>query len=453
MSLDAYLDDHRDAHLNELFAFLRIPSVSTDPERAGDVRRAASFVADALRRAGLEPTVHDTARHPVVVARSPRREGAPTVLVYGHYDVQPADPLDLWDTPPFEPTVIDGEIRARGATDDKGQLYAHIAGAAALRAVDGALPVNLIVVAEGEEEIGSPNLRAFLEAHNEALAADVVVISDGAMVAPDTPTITYGLRGLSYLEVRVRTAAHDLHSGAYGGGVPNPIQVLAGMLDALKDGDGRVTVPGFYDEVEALSDDERRRMSRAPFEEAAFRAEAGVTATPGEHGYSLLERLWARPTLDVNGIWGGFQGEGAKTVIPAVAGAKLSCRLVPRQDPDVISERLAAHLAALAPEGAEVEVVALHGGRPAATPIDGAAVRAAAKALAAAYGREPVYARTGGTIPVVSDFQELLGADVVLVGMGLESDLAHAPNERFGVANYLRGIRTSAHLLRALGGA
>ncbi len=452
MSLTDYLEENRERHLNELFEFLRIPSVSTDPERSQDVADAAAYVAGALDRAGLEATVEPTAGHGIVVARSPEVPGAPTVLIYGHYDVQPAEPLDLWETPPFEPTVIDGDIRARGATDDKGQVYAHIKGVEALARVDGALPLNVVFVVEGEEEIGSPSLRPYLERNADALAADVVVISDGAMLAPDTPTLTYGLKGLAYLEVHVRGAGRDLHSGAYGGGVPNAINALAGMIAGLKTGDGRVAVPGFYDAVVPLGDEERARMAAAPFDEAAFRADAGVSATPGETGYSLIERLWGRPTLDCNGIWGGFQGEGAKTVIPATAAAKLSCRLVPGQDPDDIADKVTRALEALAPEGIEVEVKRLHGGRPASTPIDSASVRAAAAALRASFGREPVFARTGGTIPVVADFQELLGSEVVLVGLGLEDDRAHAPNEKFAVRDFLRGIQTSARLLRALAG-
>jgi len=453
MPLDAYLEANRERHLSELFELLRIPSVSTDPQRKEDVAAAAELIARALREAGLEAELEPTAGHPLVVGRSPEVPGAPTVLIYGHYDVQPAEPLDLWETPPFEPTVIAGDIRARGASDDKGQVYAHIKGVEALVAVDGALPLNVRFIVEGEEEIGSPNLRPFLERRAEALAADVVVISDGAMLAPDTLTLTYGLKGLAYLEVSVRTAGRDLHSGAYGGGVPNPINALAGMLARLKDESGRVSVPGFYDAVEPLGDEERRRMAAAPFDEAAFRADAGVSATPGEAGYSLIERLWGRPTLDCNGIWGGFQGEGAKTVIPATAGAKLSCRLVPGQDPDDISDKLARYLESLAPDGVEVSVRRLHGGRPASTPLDARSVRAAAQALRATFGREPVFARTGGTIPVVADFQELLGCEVVLVGFGLEDDRAHAPNEKLAVRDYLRGIATSARLLRALAGS
>lgn len=450
MALDDYLERNRERHLSELFDLLRIPSVSTDPERKEEVA-AAEFVAAAMRSAGMEATVHPTAGHPVVVGRSPAVPGAPTALVYGHYDVQPAEPIELWETPPFEPTVVGGDIRARGASDDKGQVYAHIKGVEALSEVDGELPLNVVFVVEGEEEIGSTHLRDFVASHARELACDVAIISDGAMLAPDTPTLTYGLKGLAYVEVRVRAAGRDLHSGSYGGGVPNPINALATMLASLKDASGRVRVPGFYDAVVPLGDEERSRMAAAPFDEAAFRADAGVRATPGEDGYSLIERLWARPTLDCNGIWGGFQGAGAKTVIPATAGAKVSCRLVPDQDPDDISARLASYLERLAPDGIEVEVDKLHGGRPASTPIDAPSVRAAADALRASFGREPVFARTGGTIPVVADFQEILGCEVVLVGMGLEDDRAHAPNEKFAVRDYLRGIATSAHLFRALG--
>lgn len=449
MQLATYLSENRQRHLDELFELLRIPSVSTDPNLTPEVARAATFVAEALRQAGLEPTVIATPGHPVVLARSPEVPGAPTVLIYGHYDVQPADPLAEWETPPFEPTVVQGEIRARGATDDKGQVYAHVKGAEAVRAVDGAFPLNLRFVIEGEEEVGSPNLAAVLEGHADELAADVVIVSDGAMIAPGVPTLTYGLKGLAYLEVRVRTASGDLHSGAYGGGVPNPVLVLCDMLAALKR-DGRVQVPGFYDEVLDLSSAEREAIAAAPFDEAGFRADTGVRSTAGEPGYSLLERLWARPTLDVNGIWGGFQGEGAKTVIPATAGAKVSCRLVPNQDPDAIAELLSDHLRSLAPAWADVEVELLHGGKPAVTDIEAPGIRLAAAALEKTFGRSPVFARTGGTIPVIADFQRLLGAEVVLVGMGLENDRAHAPNERFLVDAYLEGIAMSANLLVSL---
>ncbi len=453
MSVDRYVADQRDRLLTELFDFLRIPSVSTDTARAPDVREAATFSAAALRRAGLEAEIHDTPGHPVVTARGPHVPGAPRVLIYGHYDVQPAEPLELWHGDPFEPRFEDGVIIARGASDDKGQVYAHVKGVEALLALDGALPVNLGFLIEGEEEIGSPNLGAFVEQHAQALAADVVVISDGAMVAPGIPTITYGLRGLTYVTVRVRGAGRDLHSGAYGGGVPNALEAMARLLAGLKDDAGRVAVAGFYDDVRDLSDEERAAIAAVPIDEAAFRADAGVGATPGEAGYALLERLWARPTLDVNGLSGGFQGAGAKTVIAAEAMAKVSCRLVPDQDPRDVLAKLTRHLRTQAPEGIDVEVQAEGLGYPAMTPLEAPSVAAAQAALREVWGREPVFARSGGSIPIVADFQRLLGAEPLLIGFGQEDDRAHAPNEKFAVDDYLQGVRVSAALLRALGGA
>ncbi len=447
--LKGYLESNRQRQLSELLDFLRIPSVSTDPSRQGEVRRAAEFVVAKLAELGFEVRLFETSRHPVVVARYHVSDSAPTVLIYGHYDVQPPEPLELWTSPPFEPVIENGLIVARGASDDKGQVYAHIKGAEALLATTGSLPVNLTFVIEGEEEIGSPNLTPFIEAQRELLAADIVLISDGAMVSPDTPTITYGLRGLAYVEVVVRGAGRDLHSGAYGGGAPNAINSLAKIIAQLHDEQGRVTVPGFYDAVLELTDTERASLRQLPFDEAHFRHEAGLKATPGEAGYTLLERLWARPTLDCNGIGGGFQGEGAKTVIAAEARAKISCRLVPNQDPHDIAAKLAAHLKALAPPGTLVNVIELHGALPALTPLGAPAVQAAARALAAVLGRPAVFARTGGTIPVVNSFQELLGAQVVMVGLGLESDKAHSPNEKFDLVNYYHGIEVSAALLTA----
>ncbi len=451
MTVDQYVAAEQSRLIEELCAFLRIPSVSTDPGRANAVRDAAEFSAAALRRLGFRAQLHETAGHPVVLGQGPVVAGAPHVLVYGHYDVQPAEPLELWAHDPFEPMVRDGIITARGASDDKGQVYAHVKGVEALLASDGALPVNLSFLIEGEEEIGSPNLAAFVESHAETLAADVVVISDGAMVRPGVPTITYGLRGLTYATVRVRAAGRDLHSGAYGGGVPNALDALARLLTSLKDDDGRVRVAGFYDAVRPLDERERSAIAGVPFDEDAFRADAGVTATPGEAGYSLLERLWARPTLDVNGLAGGFQGDGAKTVIAAEGMAKVSCRLVPDQDPRDVLAKLEAHLVAHAPAGVEVSVTAEGLGESAMTPLDAPSVKAATTALRQVWGREPVFARSGGSIPVVADFQRLLGAEPLLIGLGQEDDRAHAPNEKFAVHDYLQGIRVSAALLRALG--
>ena len=445
----AYVDRESPRLIAELSDFLRIPSVSTDPERASDVQRAARFVADALERAGCTATIHPTARHPVVTAASPHVPGAPTVLIYGHYDVQPAEPLEAWSSPPFEPTLRGGAIVARGASDDKGQVYAHVKAVEALRDLGG-VPLNVRFLIEGEEEIGSPNLTDFLARHRDALTADVALVSDGAMVARDTPTLTYGLRGLAYVTVHVRAAGRDLHSGAYGGGVPNPLNALAVMIAGLKDAAGRVTIPGFYDDVRPLDDRERMRIAAVPFDEAAFRADAGVDATPGEAGFTLLERLWARPTLDVHGIGGGFTGSGSKTVIPATATAKISCRLVADQDPQRVVAALTAHLRDLAPPGIAVTVTTEGLGEPALTPLDHPAVAACAEALEAVWGREVVYARSGGSIPVIVELQRQLGAAVVMLDMGLEDDRLHAPDEKFEIRSYLQGVRASAAALTAL---
>jgi acetylornithine deacetylase/succinyl-diaminopimelate desuccinylase-like protein len=450
MTVDQYVSSHAPRLLQELLDYLRIPSVSTDPSRADDVRAAAAFTADALARVGLDAAVHDTAGHPVVIGHGPAVPGAPRVLVYGHYDVQPVEPLELWDGDPFEPTVAAGVITARGASDDKGQLYAHIKGVEALIAERGEVPLNLSFLIEGEEEIGSPHLPEFVARNTERLAADVVLISDGAMVAPGVPTITYGLRGLTYATVRVRAAGRDLHSGAYGGGVPNALEALARLVAGLKDERGRIRVAGFYDDVKELDEAERGLLAGVPFDEAAFRADAGVRTTPGEAGYGLLERLWTRPTLDVNGLAGGFGGAGAKTVIAAEAMAKLSCRLVPEQDPHDVFEKLRTHLVAHAPEGVRVDVQPEGFGRPAMTPLDAPSMRAAAAALREVWGKEPALARSGGSIPIVADLQRLLGAAPLLIGFGQESDRAHAPNERFAVDDYLQGIRVSAAVLQAL---
>ncbi len=448
--LPRLLDERRDAHLEQLFEFLRIPSVSTDPAHAGDVRRAATFLRDDLADHGFEARLLETDGHPAVLAKRTVDADAPTVLIYGHYDVQPPEPLEGWDTDPFEPTVRDGAVYARGASDDKGQVFAHVKGVQALFDAEPDTPVNVTFLIEGEEEVGSLHLADALEAHRDELAADVVVVSDGAMLAGPTPTLTYGLKGMAYLEVRVRSAARDLHSGAYGGGVPNAAMALATLLAGLKDADGRITVPGFYDDVREISDAERARFAEVPFDADAFADGIGVKATPGEPGRDLLERLWARPTLDVNGIGGGFQGDGSKTVIPAEAMAKVSSRLVPDQDPERIADLMEAHLRALAPDDVEVDVIR-HATAPwALADLEGDAVGAAAEAIRRVDGRDPVFVRTGGTIPVVAAFQSLLGADVVLLDMGLEDDRVHAPNEKFEVDLFHRGVHVSAELLRAL---
>lgn len=449
MNLQDYLQSSQQRHLDELLEFLSIPSVSALSTHNADTRKAAEFVATKLKDLSFQVTLNETPKHPIVTAHYHVDDALPTVLIYGHYDVQPPDPMNLWTSPPFEPVVKDGVIVARGSSDDKGQVYAHIKGAEALIKTTGTLPVNLKFLIEGEEEISSPNLLPFLGSHEDDLKTDVVIISDGAMMAPNTPTITYGLKGIAYIEVRVKTAAMDLHSGAFGGGVPNPINALAKMIAALHDSKGRITVPGFYDAVLDVSPMEKAAFEKVPFDEKKFAQEIGVTATPGEAGYSLLERLWARPTLDCNGIGGGFQGEGSKTVIANTAMAKISCRLVPNQDPDDIRDKLTAYLKELAPAGVQVEVIDLHGGKPAMSPIESGSVQTAAKALQQVYGKEAIFARTGGSIPIVSNLQDLLKAEVVLVGFGLETDRVHSPNEKFDLENYYKGIETSSALLNA----
>jgi acetylornithine deacetylase/succinyl-diaminopimelate desuccinylase-like protein len=452
MTLQNYLQTSQQRHLDELLEFLRIPSVSALSTHNADTRKAAEFVASTLKDLGFKVNVNETALHPVVTAHYHVDDKLPIVLIYGHYDVQPPDPIALWTSPPFEPVIKDGLIVARGASDDKGQIYAHIKGAEALIKTTGTLPVNLKFLIEGEEEISSPNILPFIQSHLSELKTDTVIISDSAMLAPNTPTITYGLKGIAYIEVGVKTAAMDLHSGAFGGGVPNPINALAKMIAHLHDDNGRITVPGFYDDAVDITPLEKAAFAKVPFNEVTFAEQIGVSATPGEAGYTLLERLWARPTLDCNGIGGGFQGEGSKTVIPNEVMAKISCRLVPNQDPDDIRDKLTAYLKVLAPAGVQVEVKDLHGGKPAMSPIDSRAVQTAAKALQQVYGKEAIFARTGGSIPIVSSLQELLNADVVLVGFGLETDRVHSPNEKFDLENYYKGIETSAALLNAFAG-
>ena len=434
----------------ELFALLRIPSVSADPAHAGDMARAAEFLRGKLQALGFTARVDPTGGHPVVYAERLEAPGKPTVLIYGHYDVQPEAPLDEWVTPPFEPTVREGRIYARGATDDKGQAYAHVRGVELLLRA-GPLPVNVKFLLEGEEEVGSPNLEAYLRDHADELRADVIVISDGSRFAPDVPTVTYGLRGLSYVEIHVQGASRDLHSGAYGGAAPNPINALCEIIARLKDDQGRVTIPGFYDGVEELTPEERKMWASLPHSDQEFAASIGVSDLPGEQGYSTLERLWARPTLDVNGIWGGYQGEGSKTVIPAKAGAKVSMRLVPGQDPDRITRLVQEYVPTLAPRGVQVEVKALHGGQPVKVDLDSPFIQAANRALTRVYGKPAAFARTGGSIPIVAAFRQILGAPVLLVDFGLNEDAPHSPNESFALEDYHNGILTSAFLLQEIG--
>ena len=443
--LDAYLDEHRERRIAAYLDFLRIPSISGIPEHAPDCRRAAGFLADQLRDAGAENVeVCETAGHPIVYADRLHAPGAPTVVVYGHYDVQPVDPIDEWETAPFDPFVADGRVVGRGAADDKGQVLIHVRALEALLATRDELPLNLRFVFEGEEESASEHLDAWLEASRERLAADIAVISDTGFFDGNRPAITIGLRGVATDEIHVKRAPRDLHSGGYGGTVHNPLNALCEIVAALKGPDGRIRIPGFYDDVVALTDEDRAAFAALPFDDDTYRLSVGVPALFGEVGYTSLERRGARPTLDLNGIWGGFQGAGGKTIIPASAHAKLSCRLVADQDPDRIIDLLRAYILEIAPPGVTVRVDAMGGGRPSLTPIDHPATRAAARALAGAFGVEPLYIREGGSIPVAASFEGILGLPVVLLGFSNDDDHAHAPNESMVLANVETGIRAVA---------
>lgn len=439
--------------LDDLFELLRFPSISTDSRHAEDVERCAEWLAARITAAGLDGSVHFTRGHPVVVGRNEHRNGRPTVLLYGHYDVQPTDPLELWESPPFEPEIRDGRIWARGATDNKGQFFAHLCGLAETMEAAGDLPVNLTVLLEGEEEIGSPNLRPFLESHREDLACDVVVVSDTGMVAPGVPTLGYGLRGIACCEVTVRGPARDLHSGVYGGAVANPAASVARLVAGLHDADGRVAVEGFYDDVRALEDWERTMWQAVPG--TGEREMLEVTGSPalfGETGFSSAERLWARPTAEVNGIGGGYQGEGSKTVLPAESFVKLSFRLVPDQEPIDILRKVTRHLEAHAPPGVTVDVARGHHGMPyRADPHTGFG-KAAQQALRSTFGADPVLIREGGSIPIVQDFKEVLDAETLLLGLALPDCQIHSPNENFLVENFVSGIRLNRGLLEELAG-
>ena len=450
--LDTFLAANDTRIHAELFDFLRIPSVSARSEHNPDVVRAAEWTAASLRSAGLDSKIHQTKGHPVVVGEWRKAvTGAPTILVYGHYDVQPAEPLELWHSPPFEPTMRDGRIYARGSVDDKGQLFLHIKALEAHLKTRGKLPVNVIVLAEGEEEVGSENLEMFIESHKDLLKCDGVIISDSAMFAPGLPSILSSLRGLAYFQIDVKGPAGDLHSGSYGGAVVNPAMALARILATFHDADGHIAIPGFYDSVRAWPDQVRTQMRSLPFTDEGFLHEVGAPALGGEKGYSTLERIWTRPTCEVNGLLSGYTGEGAKTVLPAVAMAKVSCRLVPDQDPAQIEAAMKAHVARVAPKGVTVTVTHLHGGRPWRADLHGPLFDAAKRALKAAFGREPVITGEGGSIPVVGDFQRILGAPVLLVGFGLPGENAHAPNEWMSDENFVNGMRAIAALWDEIG--
>jgi acetylornithine deacetylase/succinyl-diaminopimelate desuccinylase-like protein len=436
------VDQNSEKYLNELFTLLRIPSVSADPKYKEEVLRMAEAVKDSLISAGADNVeICPTPGFPIVYGDKIIDPSLPTVLVYGHYDVQPADPIHLWTNPPFEPIIKDGKIYARGAADDKGQVFMHVK-AFELMLQNNILPCNIKFMIEGEEEVGSANLDAFLMNNKEKLKADCVLVSDTSMIANDIPSITTGLRGLSYVEVEVTGPNRDLHSGVYGGGVANPINVLCDMIASLKDSDLHITIPGFYDDVIELSDGERTALNSAPFDVEAYKSELKIGDVMGETGYTTLERTATRPTLDVNGIWGGYTGEGAKTVLPSKAYAKISMRLVPNQSPDKVTELFKNHFESIAPEGVQVEVRPHHGGWPVVTPTDSIEYQAAAAAMKATFGKDPIPSRGGGSIPIVASFEKILGLKTVLMGFGLDTDDIHSPDEHYGVFNYLKGIET-----------
>ena len=442
-----FINVNRERYLEELKAFLAIPSISALPQHAGDVKRCAEWCGDEMRRIGMQNVrLIETPGNPVVYGDWLGAPGAPTILFYGHYDVQPVDPLELWASPPFEATVRDGEIYARGSADDKGQVFMHFKAIEAHLKQNGRLPVNMKIILEGEEEVGSVNLDNFIRDHKGELGADVVVISDSPMFARGVPSICYGLRGLVYFQIDLRGSNTDLHSGSFGGAVANPAFVLAQVLAQMKDRGGRIKIPGFYDEVVVLEEEERKAWGTLPYNEKQYKKDFGIPKVFGETGYTTLERTWARPTFEVNGLLSGFTGEGAKTVLPAVAMAKVSMRLVPNQTPDKIAELFEAYLKDVTPKTVELKVTRMHGGKPWMTAYDNPFVQAAGRAIERGFGRTPVFTREGGSIPVVSTFQEELGLPSVLFGVGLPDENAHAPNEKLDLANFHGGIISSALL-------
>jgi len=437
-----YFDNNKERFLNELLDLLRIPSISADSAYKDDVKRCAEQVQKLMLEAGVDKAeVIPTAGHPIVYGEKIVDASLPTVLVYGHYDVQPADPLDLWDSPPFEPVIKDGKIFARGACDDKGQFFMHIKAFEIMNKTN-TLHCNVKMMIEGEEEVGSSNLGTFLEQYKDMLKADVVLVSDTSMISMEHPSIETGLRGLSYMEVEVTGPNRDLHSGVYGGGVANPINILCKMIASLHDENNHITIPGFYDKVQELTEAERADINKAPFDIEEYKSDLDVNDVWGEKGYTTLERTGIRPTLDVNGIWGGYIGEGAKTVLPSKAFAKISMRLVPHQISTEISDMFKAHFESIAPAGVKVKVTAHHGGEPVVTPTDSKAYKAAAKAIEQAFGKAPIPTRGGGSIPIIALFESILGLKTVLLGFGLDNDNIHSPNEKYNVENYYKGIQT-----------
>ena len=446
-----YIESNKDKFQGELFDLLRIPSISTDSDHKNDIKDAANFLINQLQALDLDRVeLFETEGNPIVYGELITDPSKPTVLVYGHYDVQPPDPMDKWETPPFEPTVRNGDIYARGASDDKGQSYTHLKALEAYQKTDTEFPVNIKFIFEGEEEIGSPSLVPFIKEHSDLLDCDMVLISDTAMFAEDTPSITYGLRGLAYMQIEVEGPNRDLHSGVYGGAVDNPANVLCEIIAQLKDDDGVIQIPGFYEDVVPLSEKDREAYQKLPFDEDDYKQKLGLDALNGEKGYSTLERTSARPTLDVNGLWSGYQGEGAKTVLPAKAGAKVSMRLVPDQDPKKTAKLFKDYVESLAPDTVDITVKEHHGGHPALTDLSFYGLQAAGNAFEEVYGKEPFFTREGGSIPIVADFKKVLGAQSILMGFGLNSDAIHSPNEKFALKDFFRGIHTSAKFFELL---
>ncbi len=437
-----YQTANKDRFLEELLELLRIPSISAKAEHKGDMNACAEAVKQRLLEAGADKAdIYPTEGHPVVYGEKIVDASKPTVLVYGHYDVQPADPLELWHSGPFEPVIKEGKIFARGACDDKGQFYMHVKALETLVKTNS-LSTNIKFIIEGEEEIGSPNLAKFIKGHKELLKADVILISDTAMISMDTPSIDIGVRGLSYIEVEVTGPNRDLHSGVYGGAVANPATILAKMIASCHDENNHITIPGFYDDVVEATPEERKLMAAAPFDEAAYKKDLGINAVWGEKGFTTNERTGIRPTLEVNGIWGGYTGEGAKTVLPSKAFAKISARLVPNQSAADITEKLLKYFTSIAPAGVTVKASEHHGGEPYMTPIDSTAYQAAAKAIETTFGKSPIPVRGGGSIPICALFEQELGIKIVFMGFGLDSDNLHSPNEKYDVFNYYKGIET-----------
>jgi acetylornithine deacetylase/succinyl-diaminopimelate desuccinylase-like protein len=447
-----FIQDNQERFELELMDILRVPSISSNPEHVKDMLTMAEILKNEMSRIGLENTqIIPTEGHPSVYSEWLSAPGKPTVLIYGHYDVQPVDPVDLWDSPPFEPIKKDGKLFARGSADDKGQIFMHLKAIEALLSTSGQLPINVKILFEGEEEVGSHHLTPLIEKHVEMLACDYVVISDTPMFREGYPGITYGLRGLAYLQINVRGTDTDLHSGSFGGLVKNPIHALIDILSKMKDERGKVLIPGFYEDVLPITPNEHAKLGKLPFDPQAFAAGIGAPKVYGEEGYADLERLWARPTFDVNGIWGGFQGEGAKTVIPALAHAKVSMRLVANQDPDDIAKKFTAYVKSLAPDTVDIEVESMHGGYGYITDLDNPGLQAGVRALEKAFGKEVDFLREGGSIPIVKVFADILKAPVLLIGFGLPDQNAHAPNENFSLYNFHKGMESLVYFLQEMG--